>query len=237
MAGPPWPDRLREELRKRRLPRAYSARLIEELTDHLADVKKEDRSMDAQSSGEERLGSPELLASVAQREMNRRSLVGRHPFVAFTLSPIPIAFLSLILIAVAGKAWWWLTTEVIHWPGGAAWLGPLVETYVLRAVPFVFAWLFIRLSRRVGRPEWGLLSCSLMSFLALNIRPDVKPDFTAVIPLGGFLGVFLAYQPDKAIQAALPLVLGLWSVWRMRDRPTNSPFYHDPGPSRSPVQA
>ena len=89
MARPQWRDRLREELRKRNLPPAYAARLIEELADHVTDLEQENPSMDAQMLVEEKLGSPESLAEAAAAALAGRTFAGRHPVLMFLVVPIP----------------------------------------------------------------------------------------------------------------------------------------------------
>ncbi|HEX5444682.1 MAG TPA: hypothetical protein VFW87_12660 [Pirellulales bacterium] len=79
MASQQWPDRLRQELRRQGLPSDYISRLVEELSDHAADISMEKLSMDAEQNAATRLGSPEQLASFAKSEFQHRTFAGRHP--------------------------------------------------------------------------------------------------------------------------------------------------------------
>jgi hypothetical protein len=231
MVKPPWRDRLRHELNKRGLPATYSARLIEELTDHFADIRNEDLSMDADAP-ENKIGSPECLAAVAEEEFRRHTFAGRHPFVAFVVAPFSAAILWVVMIALFGKAWgWFIVPESIHAPTILESISLNAELCVLRLSPVALAWLFLRLSRRVGRPVSGLIACGLLAFWALNLRPHVRPGFDVDISFGGFLH----YRPDTLIQAALPLALGLWTCWRMGYPTKNSPWRRDPVRSSAPT--
>ena len=107
MARPQWRDRLREELRKRNLPPAYAARLIEELADHVTDLEQENPNKDAQMLVEEKLGSPESLAEAAAVELAGRMFAGRHPVLTFLVAPIPATVLTLaavLLVCLACKS-------------------------------------------------------------------------------------------------------------------------------------
>ncbi len=64
-----WLDRVRERLAKRVLPPSYVQRFIEELTDHLEDLKEEKMEGDASS----RLGEPDQVVDNAIAEYQQRS--------------------------------------------------------------------------------------------------------------------------------------------------------------------
>ncbi|MFH0901082.1 MAG: hypothetical protein V2A73_10670 [Pseudomonadota bacterium] len=87
MGNQPWLSRVRERLAKHVLPPSYVQRFVEELTDHLEDLKEENVEADAIS----RLGEPEQVANAAVAAYRRRSFLGRHPvaaFLVFAVSPV-----------------------------------------------------------------------------------------------------------------------------------------------------
>jgi len=120
MSGRRWLESVERALSRGKLPRQEVARLMAELSDHLADVmesrravgtcptrgkaggvsfthlKEEDMSMDA--SVVESLGSPAEIADTAVREFRRRrNLLSRSrlaAFCAFVLLPLPALVLA-----------------------------------------------------------------------------------------------------------------------------------------------
>ena len=194
MAKPQWHDRLRHELRKRGLPTTYSARLIEELTDHFADLQRENPCMDVQTPADERMGSPELLAAVARQELDCVAFAGRHPIVAFVMGPIPVAILALIVIGLIAGVF--IGPQGIHSPTSLDWIVVYLFIYVIRLLPLALAWLYIRLGARVGRSVWGVAACGLMAFFALNIRANIGPATdTENLRLAVGIGGFAAFVP------------------------------------------
>ena len=69
MESQPWLNRVRERLVRQLLPPSYVQRFVEELSDHLEDVKED--GMDQNSSS--RLGDPEQVADTAVAAYRRRS--------------------------------------------------------------------------------------------------------------------------------------------------------------------
>ena len=100
MCNQPWLDRVRERLARQALPPAYIRRFMEELSDHLEDLKEESMEADIYS----RLGEPEQVAEAAAVTYRRRSFLGRHPaaaFLVFAVSPVIsqyVLFLVFILL-------------------------------------------------------------------------------------------------------------------------------------------
>jgi len=244
MVQPPWLDRLRRELRKRALPSTYSARLIEELTDHITDVQKENRSMDALTSADEKMGSPELLASVAERELIRLTFAGRHPIVAFVIGPIPAIILTLSGMITLLQICGWLipaftggsaTPDGTHTPTANEWTLIYGFLFFWRTVPFVLtAWFFIRLGRRARRPVWGLAACGIVASVATLFCTSMRPA-TDQHPQLWLVGV--GFHLDQWLQAALPLALGLWAWWRMTYPTKSLPWRRDVEPSSAPTHA
>ncbi|MBL8812180.1 MAG: hypothetical protein JNM43_18595 [Planctomycetaceae bacterium] len=89
-----WTTRLSRSLLVNGLPREYVCRTTREMADHLEDMRDSEGDDDASR----RLGDPDTLAQMLTHGFRRQSLFGRHPFLTFWLSPIPIAtFLAHIV--------------------------------------------------------------------------------------------------------------------------------------------
>jgi hypothetical protein len=221
MVKPLWRDRLHEELRKRGLPRAYAARLIEELSDHVTDLEQENPSMDAQMLVEEKLGSPESLAEAAASELTGRTFAGRHPMLTFLVAPIPAAMITLFGVLLLCLAFKTLVTPVApvnpNPPTAFEWVTAYGIVFVQRFAPFALtAWLFLAMARRAGRPAWGITACALVAVLAFTFRTGVIPptvEHNLLIWFGPPNG--LQHWQTGLVQAAVPLVLGLWAWLRM----------------------
>jgi hypothetical protein len=223
MAKLPWPDRLREALQRHALPAGYRSRLTQELSDHLADVQAEELSMNSEPTRpEERMGEAERLAATAAKEFTRRTFAGRHPFFTFMVSPVTATLGLFVAIALAGRGLAWLMMPAsgvgeIHPPSTAMFAGALIEGYLLCLIPFGLGWIFLDLSRRVGRPAWGVAACGLLALLVLAFRPVIGLRFEVSLGTGGFL------RPDSFVPFVLPLTFALWAWWRIHYPPTRSP--------------
>ena len=88
-APQPWREDLIRELARRKIPRAWQARLLEELDDHLSDLKEEMMSTTAEHipSPEERLGKPHELAESAATEYRRLGFFARRPVLTYFVGP------------------------------------------------------------------------------------------------------------------------------------------------------
>ena len=225
MARPQWRDRLREELRKRGLPPAYAARLIEELADHVTDLEQENPSMDAQLLVEEKLGSPESLAEAAAAELAARTFAGRHPVLTFFVAPIPAAVLAraaVLLVCLACKSVFTPLEPVNPNPPTAfEWRLAYGIVFVQRFAPFALtAWFFLAMARRAGRPVWGITACAPVAVFAFTFRTGVIPptvEHNLLIWFGPPNG--LHQWQTGLLQSVVPLVLGLWAWLRMTRHP------------------
>lgn len=225
MASPQWRDRLRQELRRQGLPSAYISRLVEELSDHALDISKENSSMDAEQTAASRLGQPEEIASLAKTEFERRTFAGRHPLLTFVAGPIFAlpGTLAMILLVAFGCCW------LIDTATGGSFsandelgLPPTsMEMAIMQAfngcvrfVPFAFsAWVFVRLGRRAGLRAWPAAACGIIGVLALLFVSVVTPA-TANAPGTWIMGFGGKFALDQVLQAAVPLALGGWFLWR-----------------------
>jgi hypothetical protein len=225
MASRQWLDRLETELRRRSLPAGYRARLLEELADHLSELEQEKTSMDAQLLLEERIGTPETVASKARSEFLARTFAGRHPVVMFGLIPVFAVVTAIIatMLAVGSAAWLTdtLMPEFFEPPGSPTllhWTVIYGTLSFVRLAPFVpVAILFARVGRRVHQPKWGLVGCAIVAAIALLFwtKVDTEPDsFHGRL----YIGVGTFFRGDQLLQAALPLGIGLWALVRREKR-------------------
>ena len=222
-----WLDRLQTELRRRNLPAAYSARLIEELADHFTDIQMEEKSMDAQISTDDLIGAPEVLAAAAERGFFTRSFAGRHPLLAFVICPVPAALLTLIAIifVVVLPCEWIVSVSKAksaaamgsHSATGFEWAVAYLNLYVLRFVPFgLTAFLFARMARRAKQPAWGLAACACVAVFAYLFRAIIEPPtdrYALMLRVGLGYEHGLRQWGNGLMQMAVPLLLGLWT-WR-----------------------
>jgi hypothetical protein len=207
-------------------------RLVEELSDHAADLCAADPSLEAQQDVEARLGTPDQLAAVAKAEFQRRTFAGRHPIWMFIVAPIVAVigtFLANGLLVIAAL----LLVEKLmgdsfleHERNTTAFaidLGILqFLNCCIRFVPFALsAWFFVRLGRRSGRRAWSMAACGIVAATALFLLAVVNPgtakgDGTWVILPTWRIGF------EQIIQAAVPLAFGMWMLWRSSLSRSNS---------------
>jgi hypothetical protein len=241
MASPQWRDRFRNELLRQRLPRDYISRLLEELSDHAADLSKEISSMDVEKRSpptetqrvDDRLGNPEHLASLARSEYQRRTFAGRHPLITFIAGPVFAVvgtFLAVCLVA-CGIVWGIdLAAGGVLSANDKLDLPPtpfemtIVQGFslVIRFFPFVVsAWLFARLGRRTGLRAWSVAACGVIALVAVCFVSVCTPA-TAQAKAMWMIGFGLKFGLDQIVQAAVPFALGAWLIWRHRahDVPT-----------------
>ena len=243
MAGPQWHDRLDKELRRQRLPAAYIARLLEELSDHFTDMSREDAQMEADEIADTRLGCPKQLAAVAKSEFQRRTFAGRHPLVTFIAGPVLTMIGSLVAVFLVLFLLCWSIDAVMG--GIDVVMGGRLsanddlklsrlpfETSILRFfgtaarfVPFVFsAWLFCRIGRRTGLHAWSIGACGIVVLTAGCFSSVLTPatgdsEPTWVFGLAGHLGF------DQIMQALVPAAFAVWLIWQYSgSRPSSAPF-------------
>jgi hypothetical protein len=189
------------------------------------------------------LGSPELLASTAQKEFVGRTFAGRHPILTFLILPIPIVAMTSYAIVVLCFMCKSLVAplEPVHIgpPTGFEWIVTYGCFYVSRFLPFVLtAWLFTRLGRRAGRPAWGLVACGLVAYFAFIWQFGISPPterYNLYVFFRPELGLW--HWQDRVIQAIVPLVLGVWTWRQMAYPPKISPWHRDAEPSSAPTHA
>ncbi|HWB13844.1 MAG TPA: hypothetical protein VG826_31750 [Pirellulales bacterium] len=225
MASQQWRDRLRQELDRQGLPSEYVSRLVEELSDHATDILQENASMEAEYVDNQRMGSPEGLASFARSQFQRRTFAGRHPLLTFLAGPIFAILGTLVAIC--------LTVFFVAWLMDCATGGTLsandelglppsvfemrivqAVNLVVRFIPFgLSAWLFARLGDRAGLRLWSVGACGIITLMAFLFSSVVRPA-SGQAPQMWIIGVGMNFDLDQVWQATMPLALGLWLIWQ-----------------------
>lgn len=218
-------ERLRCELRRRGLPRAYLDRLIGEWSDHYQDLLSELSSKEAempQSSPSLYLGDEAELADAAVRQYRARTFAGRHPVWTFIAAPLPLTiacwalFYAVLIGAVmlASDAW---RPESATMHGLTQFVFQLSYALPPVAAVLILAWL----ARRSGQPVvWFGAACFLVALLAASHHPALALPVgrgKGSLAIGFGLGYSMAWQ-----QGLLPLAIGALCWLRMR-RAGNSP--------------
>jgi hypothetical protein len=234
----PWLEELRGNLACRGLPRAYIARFLAELEDHLQDISLEQEvsvstDMRKAPSGRvvERLGSHEQLVEHAVANYQGASFAGRHPVVVFLLAPIPVAIICwvvFLLVAVLGVEGLGYMFGPGVLPPASDW--PVAVVRSVRALPLLGSFippaavvlLWCRMARRSGRSwRWCLASCLLVALAAgLHIVTVTTP--TATTKGAMYIGFGLVGSWKQGAQFVVPLLIGclslLWGVHSSNSR-------------------
>lgn len=227
MASPQWRDRLRQELRRQGLPSDYISRLVEELSDHAADISMEKSSMDAEQNAVARLGTPEQLASFARFEFQRRTFAGRHPILIFLAGPLFTIVGAMIVVCLFSFGGGLLIDSgcglIDKATGGSLSakddLAPALETGIMqffitsvRFVPFLFsAWLFARLGRRAELRAWSIAACGIVALAAIFFSFVLTPATAQTEPTC-IIGLRWKVGLDQFLQAAAPIAFIGWMI-------------------------
>lgn len=215
-----WREELMAALVRERVPSSWRDRLVEELEDHLSDLKENLMSMDAEPVRlvNERLGLPHELASSAATEYRKLGFFARRPVLTYLLGPLvlmPIlfvafVFLCLMLIGLCAEG---LLTVLDPAHDDMHPVGILLAqalTLSFRFVPFaLFAWLFCWLTRRQPR-DWRhvMAACATISVYATVLFASLE---AATPNHKGTLIIGFALPPTEllvVIQAMVPLAIG-----------------------------
>lgn len=224
-----WLDEFRAQLARTKLPAAYAARLLEELSDHVTDFMEDQMSTDALPSRGlvERLGAPLDVVDRAQREFRRRTFSGRHPILMFVVLPLVVLQLGYVasLFSVVGTGGLLkklnpaFSSELMS-PGGTALIELFCGSLILAsatATAGLFAWLAAR--AEVNR-RWPIITGALMGLLAgltqMSVYMSPNPGQSR-LSLGLGFGTSMALF--QVARFAVPLAISLWIFSRqMRDR-------------------
>lgn len=225
-----WREELKGALDRQRVPPPWRDRLIEELEDHLSDLKENTMSMNARigPSAEERLGMPQELAAAAATEYRRLGFLARRPLLTYVVGPllvVPVLFIAWLLAsmtlvggAAAAAATLFDLPSQEPFPGGE--LIALGTTLSFRFVPFALAaWLFCSLARRHSQDwRWTIVACAMIGIFAALLVATVQ---AATPSAQGMLTVGVALPPQGYLapfQALAPLAIGALFLWRAKYR-------------------
>lgn len=161
MVSRQWLDDVMSIMRRRGLPADYTARMIEELHDHAAELEAHDPGTPAAA----RLGTAEAVAEAAVDEYRAGRFAGRHPILAFVVAPLFAIDLAFCLYINAG-------VELVEGIGGMESAFAVGLSHVLTrlcgfVVPVGVLALVWRVYRRSGRPRaWFAASGAVVAVLA-----------------------------------------------------------------------
>ena len=220
MADRPWLSETEDRLIQRKLPPAYVQRLIDELRDHLEDIKEE--TMDMEVSMNARLGEPEQVAEAVAVAHDEGSFMNRHPvvrFMIFAVSPLLMmlsvqcvvmmaTFFSLFGLGVVGDGVPPLgsgSQVVLHY-------AIALFATVIPSVLLCKAYVALANRLRVGR-NWMFVCCTLVALLAgLTYCQITFSELPGEIEIGFGLGVFSVFQ---LVQMIIPIAFGWWLIRRL----------------------
>ncbi len=187
MDDQPWLNRVRQRLAKHVLPPNYVERVVEELADHLDDLKEESTEADAYS----RLGSPEQVAEAAVVAYRRRNFLGRHPLAAFLVFAISPVIPWLVLYCA------FLIDFDVYDLNEPKWISSLVLVACSAFGVTLYGELALWLG--IGK-KWTLVSCPILGAMP------------ALLDFG-----FGLHPLMSLLQVATPLAVGWWIVKRRSD--------------------
>jgi hypothetical protein len=231
MASQPWVDEVQEQLAKHALPHSYVKRFVEELTDHLEDLKEETMSTEADVFS--RLGNPVDVARKTVSEYRQRSFIGRHfmaAFLVFAVSPLVMLLALLTVAFLALLTFFWLIgDDNLHQTSVLLGQFRPIATIILSItlsvstiiIPSILAsFLYCKLARRYGiGKKWMFVSCAILAITASTLIWTVKlSDMPGQSSLT--LGSLLTIPTDiqQFIQILAPLAICFWFMRYSRDR-------------------
>jgi hypothetical protein len=239
MANLPWLDEVRRRLARHALPPAYIQRFVQELSDHLEDLKEENMSTEANVCS--RLGQPECVAEAAVDAYRRRSFLGRHPTAAFLVFGLSPGVSLIVLFILMGVGAWAVGTACAHlggiskegcstqpWPVALAAIRYAASLLTI-VIPAAFAsYLYCKLAERlfIGR-KWMVVSCIAIAAVAMLPCWDIKTRIIrgtghwaiqAGVWIPGLCGWSLPVTVAQLVQLLAPLAIGWWFLRRNRDQ-------------------
>ncbi len=220
MSARNWLEELRAELALRKLPAAYVARLVDELSDHVTDFLEDQMSTDALPSGSvfDRLGAPQDVAGTAVSEFRRRTFSGRHPLLMFVAVPIVVLCVGFVAsmfgVIGAGWLWKWFDPAMSSERLGPAAVGVvrMLCIAVLVVPAALTAALFSWLAGRATMPrKWPIITGALLGLLVglaqLDVSLSTQPGKSQLMFGFGFGSSTAFFHLAKFV---VPLAVGLW---------------------------
>ena len=229
------------ELRRRGLPAAEVARLLQELDDHVADLYTEqggrmNESLQVDERIESRLGRPEMLVAAALANRRQASIFGRHPVLSFVVAPIPVAILCWLAFLWVCFGLFWLTgwvfgeqyaienRAVSDWP--AALLYAMHATVIAERFlpPIMASALLCWCTSRAGVSwRWTLTASCLVGLIAgaffVQLQLPPEPGQGHVILGVGLPGLGLPVRHGiNLLQFLVPVAVGAAFLWGTRNR-------------------
>ncbi|MCC9606287.1 hypothetical protein LOC68_18630 [Blastopirellula sp. JC732] len=226
-----WLAELKQELRKRRLPKRYVTRLLQELSDHVTD-DRENRIGEDHSWSADRIGSPAAIAESAAQEFRSRRFAVRHPLWTFGALP-PFLFVLFVVGVYLGSSTlleFLLSFAPIEQYEMSAWApvvaqGYLIGCLLLASVMTVacFAWLAQRYALKRRWPMTAAVIIALLcgSFWTEGTRKTQEQMGRVTIGLpGSFWPSDITFP--RVIQFAVPLAAAAWLTSRRTSSTTPS---------------
>jgi hypothetical protein len=215
-------DALRVNLLQRGLPAKYVRRIVEELEDHRQDIVDEQGIVPTES----RLGDLTVLAERIVTEFRASRFVGRHPVLAFVITPIPLVIVAWIGVFLGCLAL--LCSPLVEAVGDTERNVGAYGIYLgLRFVPFAAAALLLcRSAYRSGRGRWSFVACVLVALLAGSLvasltfstgNKDGRLIFGTLFPTPG-IATPLTGVGRQLAQMALPMAIWLCFAVRFERR-------------------
>ena len=211
---------LRDELQRRGLPRSYIARVSGELAEHAADLAAASPPGTARSSPSPhpaaQLGEPLQLANQIAREYQRRTFLGRHPWLTFAALPagamlatcvatmLGMVFAVELILYLGGDA----PSAAFHWT--AATIAGSLAVGMTYGLPIVLCWWSLRIARRTTRGwTWVWLNTAVLVATSFIFRIHVfrLDDGQFAIDSSGALRVAVNYLLSGEI-LPVPVLLG-----------------------------
>ena len=228
-----WLENVERELKSSKLPRCEIARLVAELSDHVADAMSPlahltEENMQMETSVAETLGSPAEIAETAVREFRRRrNILSRSrlaAFCTFVVLPVP----ALCLAWATSFAALFLVGEVVSWLDVPDPLRDEMKAAEVFAVYTVITCLLVApaagmaafFGRLAGRTQhhwrWGLVACLLVAMgTGLIFCQATFSEFAEKSMVMFGLGIGKAFLPLSALgQFLIPLATGLLVLQR-----------------------
>ena len=161
MGNQAWLDNVREQLARHDLAPSYVQRFLEELGDHLEDLRNENLEADVVS----RLGEPEQVVNAAVAAYRRRSFLGRHAvaaFLVFAISPViaqcALFFLAFVFVEVLARFSGHYPVHKYHW----------ITSLTIVVCSTFLGTLYGELATGLGiGKKWLLASCAAIGVVAM----------------------------------------------------------------------
>jgi hypothetical protein len=222
-----WLEAVEKELVRHGLPPWRVGRMVEELRDHLLDLKADLPATEDADLATQHLGRPADVARAAWENHVAATYMGRHPVIGFVLLPIPLTLLAwfAMVVLVVGLLqfvdWlpWAEGGPMIALPVASIYLMKLVELCVCVLPPALAAAVYGVWARQTARGwKWNLIACLLIAVVAGLFQSTLQ--FPVEPGTGRWSLAFGAPGGrQQLLQLMVPLALSLWWACRIRRPP------------------